>query len=244
MQDLSKVDISNDFRDFAQLYKSPEDIEEFIKVRNISAQLPCLMNILELRKTGKIEVTPTELKFYFDSMFDYIYDVYRVPVEETYVQMERWLEYIEKELVYNGFRWAIAHAFDNLRSRYMTAVRLNKFFDETPTPRNPCPVINYYKKIECSDEDYYKCKTPGLIEEFWIKSDQWSGQPVTVGDESYMRVWVRPTNVYIFGCDDMSYTLTGTREEMEEFSDYLKKASPVWNFSYTRLIHPKLEFTN
>jgi len=67
-KDLSKVDISNDFRDFPQLYKTPNDIEKFIAEHKLN--VPVLSNVLKLRKGTKLGLTPTEDKMLFEDLFE------------------------------------------------------------------------------------------------------------------------------------------------------------------------------
>lgn len=240
-EDLSKVDISEDFRRFPPLFSSPDDIEQFIHKRNLS--YPVIQNLLKLRKENKLSITPTESSFYFASLFDYIYDVYRVPVEATYKGTEGFLDYIEGELVHNGFSSIAKKSYERLPDNWETLKRLNAFLRKRAKPK----FINYYTDIGLSEKEnsYYLSADPELIEQFWIRSSLCGGQPQVIGDEAYMRVYVYPNRVYIFGCDDCSYTLTvKSKKAAKDFVNYLKSMAPVWNFSYSKLIHEDLEFTN
>jgi hypothetical protein len=242
--DLSKVDISNDFRDFPQLYSTPEDIQKYIGERKLD--VPVLSHILKLRETGKLDATPTELEFYFAELFDYIYDVYRVPVPETYRRMDDWLQHIELELVYGGFAHVRAHAYEFALNRYRTHKESEAIFKDIGVERDPLPQINCVTKLEIEHHpQFYISTNPKLIESFWIHSSRHSGQPERVGDEAYMRVHVYPDRVYIMGCDDCSYTLrTKNADEAKAFAEYLKTAAPVWCFGNFKQIHKDLEFTN
>ena len=245
-KDLSKVDIGNDFADFPALYDTPDDIEKYIKQRKLNA--PVLLNMLKLRKGTLLGLTPTEDEFLFDNLFRYIYDVFRVPVEETYKKMDDWLtDYIEGELVLGGLDLVKKNAYEGVSQRYDAHKRFDEFCDEKELPsKRFLKEINCFNKIKVDHADYYDwSKKPNLIESFWIKTDRNSIQPVDVGDEAYARVHVFPDRVYIGGCDDCSWTLyTETEQEAKDFSKYLKCAAPVWNFSYPTTIHRKLEFTN
>lgn len=238
-EDLSKVDIGNDFRNFPQLYKTPEDIENFIRERNVD--VPVLSNLLKLRRENELDMTPTEREFYFASMFGYIYDVYRVPVEKTYGNVIEWLEYIEDCLVFSGFSYFIAEAYQYAYHKYERIEFVSKILNRDSTKER----INYYSELVVKYLEFYISKRPELIESFWIKSSRSSGQPVAVGDEAYMRVHVYPDRVYIMGCDDSSFTFRSkTEQESRGFAEYLKCGAPVWNFHYFKTIHPNLEFTN
>lgn len=241
-EDLSKVDISEDFMRFPPLFSSPDDIENFIHSRNLS--YPVLQNLLRLRKENKLDITPTESNFYFAELFSYIYDVYRVPVEETYKGAQKFLDYIESYLVDSGFDLVIKKSYERLLEDWETRKRLYAFLGRR---RSKPEFINYYTEIGLNEKEnsYYLCSKSELIEQFWIRSCRHSGQPQIVGDEAYMRVYVYPNRVYIFGCDDCSYTLTVKgQKSAKDFANYLKSMAPVWNFSYCKLIHSDLKFTN
>ena len=241
--DYSKVDISNDFRDFPQLYSKVEDIENFILSRNCC--FPVLNNLLKLRKEKKIDITPTEDKFYFDGLFHYIYDVFRVPTKKTYERVQDWLGYIERNLVYGGFSHVEGTAYNSVRQSFKVKIDMNDFYKEKNLGKfRDIKEINCFHDIGVNKE-FYNSPSPKLIESFWIKCDKHVIQPIIVGDEAYARVHVYPERVYIFGCDDSSYSLLNTTEkEAKDFAFYLKCAAPVWNFKFIKVIHPKLEFTN
>ena len=246
-KDLSKVDIGNDFRDFPQLYKTPNDIEKFIAEHKLN--VPVLSNVLKLRKGTKLGLTPTEDKMLFEDLFDYIYDVFRVPVEETYKSMKDWLvNYIEGKLVMNGVNGLKQDYYTNSGKleHYKMAMDTAKCFkEEGLVYRNAPKEINYFTDVKVEHPDYYNRTRETIIESFWIKTDRNSNQPVIVGKEAYSRVHVYPDRVYIFGCDDSSYTLeTKTEQEAKDFAHLLKCAAPVWNFTYAKYIHKDLKFTN
>jgi hypothetical protein len=242
--DYSKVDAGNCFRDFPKIYSTVEDIEEFILHKN--CYYPVLMNLLKLRKENKLNLTPTEDAFYFENLFDYIYDVYRIPTEETYKKVAEWLQHIEYSLVFSGLSYVKCNSYESVRSNWEAKVRLAEFAKESGIKNTKFDL----KEINCfidigENNDFYNRKDPKLIESFWIKCDKCVIQPIIKGDEAYARVHVYPERVYICGCDDSSYTLfTKTKKEAKEFALYLKCAAPVWNFRYTNIIHHKLEFTN
>jgi hypothetical protein len=232
--DCLQVDVHNDFRLFDKLFNCVEDIEKFIV--DYKVDVPVLNRVLQLRKNNELELTPTETQFYFDNLFDYIYDVYRIPVEYTYVKTKNWLEYIESELVNSGMNGVKIDSYNELYYRWEMESR----YDES-LQVHPKELINYHTDIG-ETNPYYNCSN--AIESFWIKTGS-NGQPVGVDDEYYMRVCVKDNSVYIFWCDDCSWTLyTKDVEESKRFALYLKTYAPVWNFSYPQLIHPKLEFTN
>jgi len=239
--DYSKIDRHNDFHLLPALYSSPEDIEKFIKDRGLS--FPVLSNLLKLRREDKLNLTPTESEFYFQELFGYIYDVYKVPDEKTYKDVEKWLEHIESQIVTGGLSAVIAEAFEFATNRYRTQMDFSKIMKRVhPSTK----VINYYEDIgEVKYKNYYE-PNRSVLDKFWIKCSRWAGQPVTVGDESYMRVWVFEDQVYIFGCDDCSYTLYCKNDvkKREDFVRKLKCMVPVWNFNYLNSIHEELEFTN
>lgn len=234
-----KVNISTDFEKYPRLFTTPEDIERHIATYDLD--LPVLNNLLKMRKEKRLDLTPTEVEFYFQSMFHYIYDVFRVPVPETFDKLNGWLNYIEINLTCNGLRWAIDDAYDSTRVGYDSWARFYKMRVSFIKNYHP-EVINCYQEIDC---DHGEKDNKDVIEAFWIRSDRTSGQPFDAGDEAYMRVWVFPKRVYIFGCDDCSFTLTtDNEEESKTFAMYLKCAAPVWNFSNLKYIHHELEFTN
>jgi hypothetical protein len=242
--DLSKVDISNDFRDFPQLYSCPEDIEKFIIEHKIDA--PVLSRILQLRKGTLLGLTPTEDKFIFEEFFDYVYDVFRVPVPETYKRMKEWLtDYLEGQLVMRGIEGIKERAYDSVKHSFDVKLRFVEFCEEEKIPcKRPLTEINYFKEIEKTNINGSKTD-PDLIEYFYIKTDSHGIQPFRVDGEYYARVNVYPDRVYICGCDDFSWTLTTKNEnEAKGFARYLKCAAPVWNFCYPKTIHKDLEFTN
>ncbi len=241
--DYSKIDIINDFHLLPQIFKTPDDIEKYIIDRNLSC--PVLKNLLILRRENKLDLTPTETEVYFDSFFDYIYDVFRVPVEETWKRMDKWLyEYLENEVVFGGLTAVRDNYFDNRKSNF----KLLKDFVKITT-EEWCPIINYVESI--GDLDWTVNNgldsSPDLLEHFYIKSGQQGGQPFIDEEtgEAYMGVRVKKDNVYIYGCDDMSYTyFADTEKESLEFADFLKRFCHVYNFGNYKEIHTKLEFTN
>lgn len=237
--------LGNEFMKFPAIFKTPDDIWDFIQERNLD--LPVLKNLLKLRSENKIELTPTELDFVFKEIFDYVYDVYRVPVEKTYKATAEWLKYIENTLVYDGLEKYIQTAYASAIQTYETGLHLDEILKDLAPRRELIKEINYYKDIGLDDKEksYYERNDTKVIESFWIKSSGNAGQPQCVGDEAYMRVNVYSDRVYIYGCDDCSYTLeTKTEEEAVAFAKLLKCAAPVWNFGYNRTIHRNLEFTN
>ena len=249
-KDLSKVDIGNDFRDFPQLYKTPNDIEKFIAEHKLN--VPVLSNVLKLRKGIKLDLTPTEDKMLFGDFFDYIYDVFRVPVKQTYEGMKNWLvDYLEEKLVMGGIDGMKHDYYMEVINRYDSKLSMNNFFNKfcskkgVDSTRRTLEEINYFLDVKVEHPDYYNRTREKIIESFWIKNDRNSNQPVKVGNEAYSRVHVYPDRVYIFGCDDSSYTLeTKTEQEAKDFAHLLKCAAPVWNFTYAKYIHKDLKFTN
>jgi len=245
--DLRKVNPANDFRDFPAIFQTPDDIKEFIEERQLD--LPVLSNLLKLRKLKQLNFTQIEDQFYFAELFDYIYDVYRVPIEDTYVKTAEWLSGIERSLVYGGVSHMVRHAYEFAMNRYQSKLDVEKFmadfYKEHKVERqNQEDLINYHTDIGEANEFYHRPQA-NVLESFWIKTDSCSGQPLRKGDDYYMRVHVYPERVYIFGCDDTSYTLeTKNQKEAQDFAKLLKTAAPTWDFNYAKLIHPQLEFTN
>lgn len=250
--DFSKVDPSNDFDLFPKMFSSIDDIEKFVYENRY--ELPLIRDIIDHLKKDKLELTPTETKWYSDEMFDYIYDVYRVPIPQTKQEVFNWLtDYVSEYLRNYGFEYFKKESFRNCKMNYDTQVRFDNFTkergisvkDNSLLPKE----INYYPDIPTDlshYNDYYICNKETVIEQFWIRSATY-GIPfwVAAEKEAYMRVWVFPTYVYIFGHDDYSWTLeTKTEQEAKEFSHYLKCGAPVWNFEYASTIHKDLEFTN
>lgn len=246
----SALDDHIEFMKLPPLYKSPEDISKFIKEHGCS--FPVLENLLKMRAENKLKeaLTPTEIKFFFDEVFDYIYDVYKRPNEETYKGVKDYLSYIENNLTFGGVGGVkiqlIQQVLTSYRSMADMVARFNDFFGPKGKRRKRIKKINYYKNIgNVRYPEFYESKDKDLIESFWIKSDLHTGQPAHVDGEAYMRVHVFPNRVYIFGCDDCSYTLqTKTKKEAKEFAKFLKCAMPFWDFGDLYSIHPKLEFTN
>lgn len=248
-KDLSKVDISNDFRDFPQLYKTPDDIEKFIAEHKVD--VPVLSNVLKLRKRTELDLTPTEDKMLFGDFFDYIYDVFRVPVKKTYKDMKNWLvDYLEGRLVMGGIDGMKHDYYREVVNRYKSELSMAGFFNTFCSKKGisnqrALKEINCFTNVKTEHPDFYNRVRKEIVESFWIKNDRWSNQPVIVGKEAYSRVHVYPDRVYIFGCDDSSYTLeTKTEQEANDFAHLLKCAAPVWNFSYAKYIHKDLKFTN
>jgi len=250
--DFTKIDPSNDFDLFPPMFSCPEDIEKFIHEENLQWVLLSVTDILQARKNKKLEITPTEDQFYFGAMFDYIYDVFRVPVPETRIKVKDWLdEYVCENLRLYGFEYFKKVSFDRVRRDFDRKVRFEKFITERNIDFKGKEVIreiNCYREIPVGENwgDFHVCYKPELIEQFWIRSSMiycpfWMPSE----EEAYMRVWVFPDRVYIFGQDDASWTLTTNNEEKsKEFARYLKCTAPVWNFEYIELIHPELKFTN
>jgi len=248
-KDLSKVDIGNDFMDFPQLYKTPNDIEKFITEHKLN--VPVLSNVLKLRKGTKLGLTPTEDKMLFCDFFYYIYNVFRVPVKQTYKDMKNWLDYLEGRLVMGGIDGMKHDYYMEIVNRYNSKLFVNDLLNNfcskkgVNSTRRTLEETNYYTDLKVEHPDYYNRTSETIIESFWIKNDRNSNQPVRVGKEAYSRVHVYPNRVYIFGCDDSSYTLeTKTEQEAKDFAHLLKCAAPVWNFYYATSIHKDLKFTN
>lgn len=241
--DPSKVDIHNDFGNYPKLFKTPNDIGIFIRERD--CDFPVLKNLLNLRDLNRLNLTPTESEFLFDEFFDYIYDVYTIPIEQTFIDAEKFLEYLELTLVEGGLISMMNNAYEKVSSRFETSNYIRNSLKEIGVKRKKPKVINRHKNIgNVKYPEAYNSTQKSIKEQFWIKSSRRAGQPVNVGEEAYMRVWVYNDRVYIFGCDDCSYTLTGNKQELKDFVFKLKVAAPVWNFSFPKYIHPKLEFTN
>lgn len=248
--DYSKIDLAEDFGLFPKLFSTPDDIEKFIIDNNVD--VPLTKDILKHLKGIKLSITPTEKKFYSEAMFDYIYDVFRIPVPETTKKVIDWLnDWVEDNLRESGFAYFKKHSYESLRDHYNTQLHLKSILEKYHYEQGAdsiLPEINFFNDIELDhSKDYYISKAENIVEQFWIRSDMNSGQPVWIKkeNEAYMRVHVYPDRVYIFGCDDMSWTFKARiREDALEFSQYLKCAAPVWNFNYRKLIHPNLEFTN
>ncbi len=240
--DLKKVDIHNHFRDFKPIFSNPQDIEDFIEWKDL--KLPILKEFLRLRKSKtELGLTPTESEFYFNNLFDYIYDVYRIPVEETYTSTIGWLKYLESKLVHHGLDGIIGDVYQRVFSDWESRKFLTRVLKKLNKP-DKREVINYHTDIG-EPSDYYISKKAELIESFWIKSSRYAGQPVCIEEEAYMRVHVYPEKVYIFGCDDSSYTYTAENEEnSKEFANLLKCAAPVWNFAFANGFGKQFEFTN
>lgn len=234
--DLSKIDIHEDFGNYPAIFKTPEDIQEFIVERNLKA--PVLLNLLKLRSERKLELTPTEIEFYFTELFHYIYDVYRIPIEDTYIAAQNWIEeYVEKELVMGGLNWAIDSVYCSAEVAFECSYTVGRILD-----RKEQNIINCHN---IPTDKYYTAQKDSIIDQFWIKTSS-AGQPEKFGDEYYMRVYHWPDRIYIFGCDDCSYTYEGNEEELQKLAYKLKTAAPVWNFSPNLLeyIHARLYFSN
>jgi hypothetical protein len=247
---IKKIDISSCYKNYPALFSTPADIAKYIVDHKVDA--PVLLHFIKLlgEKDNTLGLTPTEKKFYFDRFFDYVYDVFRVPVPETYERMTPWLEdYLEGKLILGGLDNVIKSAYESIYRHYEH--RLN--FLEICNKHNlemeqEFPEINCFTSIEVNGKvmDYGKDFEQDVIEQFWIRSDYHGGQPYITNDgEAYMSVTVYSDRVYICGCDDFSWTLyTKSQKESKKFAHYLKCAAPVWNFNHVKLIHPKLEFTN
>jgi len=213
-----------DYRLFPKLYKNVDDILQFISEHGVVA--PVTVNLLNLNKLNKLGLTPTESKFYFEVLFDDIYDVCRIPIECTYIQAQKMIEeHIELVLVQGGLDAVKRDVFDSIR-QYDTDKE-----------------VNYFTYIGCEEDKYY-AKNPICLEQFWIRTSLTGIQPIVMDDgEAYARVWVCTDYVHIFGCDDCLYTLTTNDAEISrDFARYLKCAVPVWNFSFPKKIHEELEF--
>lgn len=222
--DIDKTEDLRKFYKLPKLFSSIEDITRFIDDHSDVNRYPVLLNLLKLRNSNALELTPTESEFYFYRLFEYIYDVYRVPNEETFNKVIEWLDGIESRLVYSGMSGVIGWAYMSIKTNFNIAYETAKTLEiEYEGDYN-----NFYTDIPTRNSDYYIRK--GVKEQFWVKSSKYSGQPVLVGDEAYMRVIVYDDHVYIFGCDDSAYGWKG--DDVNKFVLYLKHAAPVWNFGY------------
>lgn len=234
--------IRNDFMKYPAIFKTPQDIRDFIIERNIEA--PITLRFIELCEQNKLDWTPTETAFYCEQFFDYIYDVFRVPVEQTFINAAKWIVEFNESIILQeeGVHGVIALAYRNVYYNFQPWPRMREF----TKGRNEPKIINYITDIPTGDYYLYN-RDDQVKEQFWIRSSRRNGQPEIIGDEAYMRVWVFSDKVYIFGCDDCSYTVESKdAKELEDFVLQLKCAAPVWNFDHDFLkeIHPKLEFTN
>jgi hypothetical protein len=148
------------------------------------------------------------------------------------------------QLGLSGMEGIKERAYDSLKQHFDVKIRLFEFMKKHPKikeKREP-EEINCHRDIH---PEYADKPSPKAIDWFYIKTDQDSIQPYTIGEEAYALVQVFPNQVYICGCDDMSWTLnTKTKAEALEFALFLKCAAPVWNFSFPKQIHRELEFTN
>jgi hypothetical protein len=240
--DPKSINIHNDFMDYPAIFKTPHDIEDFIIERDIEA--PITLRFIQLCDENRLDWTPTETAFYCQRFFSYIYDVYRVPIEQTFINTAKWIvEFNENILQEKGVRGVISLAYQNIYDFFQPRLMVREF---TKNKRDYPKIINYITDIHTPDY-YISAHEEKVKEQFWIRSSRRNGQPEIIGDEAYMRVWVFRDKVYIFGCDDCSYTVESKdAKELEDFVLQLKCAAPVWNFDHDLLkeIHPKLEFTN
>lgn len=219
-----KVEEIEKFYKLPKLFSSVEDITTFINNHSDTSRYPVLLNLLKLRSSNGLELTPTESEFYFYRLFEYIYDVYRIPNEETFNNVIDWLDDIESRLVHSGMSGVIEWAYMSINSRFDSAYTTSEILEiEYEGDYN-----NFYTNIPTRNSDYYVRKN--AKEQFWIKSSKYIGQPVEIGDEAYMRVIVYDDHVYIFGCDDAAYSWVGP--DINKFVLYLKHAAPVWNFGH------------
>ena len=153
------------------------------------------------------------------------------------------MDYINLKLFLNGINGIIKEEQESAVSGYKTKIDINNLLLTNLNVNRNVKEINYHLNV--CDNPYYIREDTNIIESYWIKSSMDAGQPEVINNEAYMRVHVYPDRVYIYGCDDCSYTLDSDNiEELREFSKLLKCAAPVWNFNYIKSIHPKLEFTN
>ena len=234
--DYSKVCVHNDFRLFPRLFNNLDDISKFIKDYDIDA--PCTDNLLKLVKEDRLHgLTPTEVKFHLDYLFDYVFDVYRIPVDYTYKAAKEWIEdYIEGILFNHGVEGVKKRTYEGKIETFKNCREINKLVGREVEE------INCYHNID--PNPFYQCGMDH-VEQFWIRTRSSGIQPQKHEDEYYARVWVFEDKVKMFGCDDMSYTLfSDDKKELDDFVDQLKCCCSVWDFSFTELIHPKLEFTN
>lgn len=218
------VDELKQFYKLPKLFSSIEDITRFIDDHSDVTRYPVLLNLLKLRNSNDLELTPTESEFYFYKLFSYIYEVHRIPNEETFNNVIEWLDGIESDLVHKGLSHVIEWAYMSVNTRFGSAYRAAKYIGKKYTG----DYHNFYKNLPLRNPDYYN--RDNATEQFWVKSSKYSGQPVLVGDEAYMRVIVYDDHVYIFGCDDSAYGWKG--DDVNKFVLYLKHAAPVWNFGY------------
>lgn len=218
------LDELKQFYKLKKLFSSIEDITRFIDDHSDVNRYPVLLNLLKLRNSNALELTPTESEFYFYRLFEYIYNVYRIPNKETFNNVIDWLDGIESRLVHSGMSGVIEWAYMSVNTRFDSAYTTAEILEtEYEGDHN-----NFYTNIPTRNSDYYVRKN--AKEQFWVKSSRWTGQPVNVDDEAYMRVIVYDDHVSIFGCDDVAYSWSG--DDITKFVLYLKHAAPVWNFGY------------
>lgn len=230
--DYSQVDVHNDFRLFPKIFNTPADILNFIQKENVDA--PILSKIIQKADNKELEWSDVERDYYLGEFFDYIYDVFRIPVDYTIQETKKWILYLEATVLWEGISGIERRAYESVFYKIISFECADRIgiLDKTQ------PVINHHVlNIDGNQTDG--------INSFFIKSDSKAGQPYEFEGESYMRVIVREDSVYISGCDDMSWTLpVKNKEEAENFAEYLKRAAPIWNFQYVKLIHHGLIFTN
>jgi hypothetical protein len=196
-------------------------LEEFEKTLDwIKFPKNCLILPI-LNKVKKVDVSPTQMEIIVDFILN--------RPEKSYI------DYVELVLIHEGIQ-GIYSKVTQLENMHLDSV----YFMDRFTNR---PIINEYN---FSDIDKYAYHCDSLIDKFLIKTDNFN-QCFKYGDEHYSSVSVikreEEYSVYVYGCDDSSYTKYFNTLEQAKFDcEILKRLSRVINRSHIKAL--KYEFTN
>ena len=119
---------------------------------------PALKNLLKLRRENKLDLTPVEKEVYFDSFFDYAYNVFKVPNAKTWESINSYLSYLEDTVVLEGFKGVKTHYFEDRQALFLRDLnfdqRISKNEKLSKVLSKRCQIINYTEFLE-DDLDYY-----------------------------------------------------------------------------------------
>jgi hypothetical protein len=177
----------------------------------------------KILEKSKNLISPNQFKLIVEHIIDSVPD-------------EKYVEYIEDKLIYGGISSIIEF------NTQLECMSIERYRSGLFTSKE---IINKYN---FDDVDKYAYHSDSLIEKFLIRTDGFN-QCFKYKDEYYSSVvikqrdWEKPYHIYIYGCDDSSYTkYVDTLEEAQKEVDILIRLSEVINRQHIHAL--KYEFTN